>query len=92
MKSIQHVRVARLCADRSAERLACVFVELGQHLVRLAIAQLVVNKVDRPDVVRILWPLPDHRGIMMIEPPCVSNVVWEAVDLPGSMAVRAPFG
>jgi hypothetical protein len=32
------------------------------------IAQLVVNKVDRPDVVWGRRPEPDDRGIVMIKP------------------------
>ncbi len=33
----------------------------------MAVAQLVVNKVDRPNVVGIARPQPDHRGVVVIE-------------------------
>ena len=36
-------------------------------LVGAAVAQSVVNKVDGPDVVRIVWPEPDDGRIVMVE-------------------------
>ncbi len=31
------------------------------------IAQLVVNEVDRPDVVWGIWPEADDRGVMVVK-------------------------
>lgn len=45
-----------------------VLVEHGEHLVRALVAQLVVDIVDRPEVVLVFRSQPDHRCIMMIKP------------------------
>ena len=41
------------------ERLARVFIKNRQHLVRPAIAGLVVDKINLPDMVREVRPQPD---------------------------------
>jgi len=49
-----------------AQSLTRVFIEDRQHLITKAIAELVVNEVDTPDVPGILWPKPDDGAIPMI--------------------------
>jgi len=50
-----------------AQRFAGIFVENGQHLVGSTVTQLVVDKVDRPDMVWIKRSQADNRRIVMIK-------------------------
>ena len=42
--------------NRDGKGFTCVFVKNSQHLVGQAIAELVVDKIDRPDMVREVRP------------------------------------
>jgi hypothetical protein len=54
--------------DFHGQRLARVFIQDRQHLVAASIAELVVNEVDAPDVVRVGRAKPDDRAVLVIEP------------------------
>ncbi len=51
-----------------AQCLSGVFIQNSEHFVCSAIAQLVVNKIDAPDVIWILWSQPDDGTIFVIKP------------------------
>ncbi len=68
IERLQNVRRAHLRSNAHTQGLARIFIEHGQHLVRAPVAELVVDEVDRPDVVLVFRSQPDHRRVVMIEP------------------------
>ena len=59
IKGLQHIVCTHLGAHRYRQGLTSIFVEDGQHLVGAAVAQPVVDEVDRPDVVGVFRSQPD---------------------------------
>jgi len=66
IERLQDLGTAHLGSDYDAQSFPRVFVKRGDHLVRTPIAQLVMHKVDRPDVVPIFWPELNNRRVMVI--------------------------
>ena len=65
----QNVNCVHLRTYHHAKRFTGVFVEYSQHFVGSTIAELVMHKIDRPDVVGMCGPQADDRAILVIEPP-----------------------
>jgi len=63
---------ADLERDGHAQPLARVFVKNGQHLVRATVAQLVVDDVHTPYMVRVRRPQSDDGTVFVIEPLALS--------------------
>ena len=68
IRSFQHFRITHSRLNRNTKGFASVFIEPRQHFVGPAIAELVVNEVDAPDVIWIFWPEADDRAIFVIQP------------------------
>lgn len=59
----------RPCIGKShTESFTRVFIDNGQHLVWLVVTLLIVNEVDRSDVVWSMRPELDDRGIVVVKP------------------------
>ena len=69
IESIQHLGMAHLGSDGDAKRLAGVFIDNRQDLVTAAAAQLVVDEVNAPDMVRILRSQPNDGAVLVVKPP-----------------------
>ena len=54
IESIENLGMTHLCGNGDTKRLTCIFIEDGEHLVTPTTAQLVVDEVNAPDVVRML--------------------------------------
>ena len=59
---------ADLERDVHAQTPACVFVQNSQHLVGTTVAQLVVDDVHTPHMVRVRRPHADDGAVFVIEP------------------------
>lgn len=68
IQRLEHIVSAHPCANRHGQSLAGVLVQNGQHLVAPTIAELVVDEVDAPDVVRVQRSQPDDRAVLVVEP------------------------
>ena len=68
IESFKDILTAHPRMDRNGESFARVLIKHGEHLVGTAIAQLVVNKVDAPDVVGVFRPQTDDGAVLVIEP------------------------
>ena len=77
IERLQNLRRAHLRGNAHAQGLSRVFIEHGQHLVGAPIAELVVDEVDRPDVVFVFRSQPDHRRVVMIEPLTLLVPLWK---------------
>lgn len=71
-----------LCAvhlrfDRDTQSFAGVFIQHRQHLVGPSVAQLIVDKVDAPDVIGILWAQPDDGTVFVVQPLPFPMSAWE---------------
>ena len=53
--------------NRDGKGFTCVLVKHRQHLVGPTIAELVVHKINRPDMVREVRPEPDDGSIVVVE-------------------------
>ena len=77
IESIQNLGMAHLGSDGDAKRLAGVFIEDGEHLVTAAAAQLVVDEVNAPDMVRILRSQPNDGAVLVVKPPAPLVAMWQ---------------
>jgi len=69
VQHVQNVSCIHSGSHRHAKRFTGVFIKHSQHFVGATIAELVMYKIDRPDVVRMGRPEPDDRAVFMIKPP-----------------------
>jgi len=74
VEHVQHVIRGHLRSYLHGQGLAGELVEYCEHLVAAAIAELVVDEVDAPDVVRMGRPESDDGAVLVVEPspPLVS--------------------
>ncbi len=68
IKRFEDVVGAHLCPDAHCHGLPGIFIQNGKHLVAPPVAELVVDEVDGPDVVRMGGPQPDDRAVLVVEP------------------------
>jgi hypothetical protein len=76
IKRFQDLFRTHPAGDCDAQGFSRVLIEHRQHLVGSAGAELVVDKIDRPDVIGVQGPEPDHRGVAMIQPLALLVPVW----------------
>ena len=77
IESVQDFGMSHLGGNGDTKRLARIFIENSEHLVTSTAAQLVVNEVNTPDMVRILRPQADDGTILVIEPFTPLVAVWQ---------------
>ena len=68
VERIEDLGMAHFGGDGNTEGLARIFIENGEHLVTPPAAQLVVNEVNAPNMVRILRPQADDRAVFVVKP------------------------
>ena len=68
IESFENIVGTHLGADHNSQGLPRELIENRQHLVTAPIAELVVDEVDGPDVVRMGWPQSDDRAVLVVEP------------------------
>jgi len=68
---------SHLGANDHCQGLPGVFIQNSQHLVAPTVAELVVDEVDGPDVVRMRWPQADGRTVLVIKPSALLMALRE---------------
>ncbi len=68
---------SHLGPDGHRQGLPLELVQHRQHLVAAAIAELVVDEVNGPDMVRMRGPHSDDRAVLVIEPFALLVPLWK---------------
>ena len=69
IECFQNIVSAHFGADcHNSQGLPRELIQNRQHLVAPTVAEFVVHEVDGPDMVRMGWPEPDDRAVLVIEP------------------------
>jgi len=67
VKCFQHLCRAHPWFCNHTQSLTGIFINHSQHLIASATAQLVVNKINAPDMVRMFGSQADDRAVLVIQ-------------------------